>query len=129
MWVSVQLECAVCCDTRAWQGDEEDGLVKFFKISSFGKAISFFEQAYSQPFPFELSFLSQREEVVMKWVRQMPNTVKVSERERKRVRFSRPESILALQALHTLMKLSFQLEPPSGRELKASVYKKYWEKD
>lgn len=30
------------------KGDEEDGLLKFYKVISFGKAIGFIEQAYSQ---------------------------------------------------------------------------------
>lgn len=35
----------------------------------------------------------------------------------------------AVKSLHTLMKLSFKLEPPTTRELKASVYKKYLQND
>ncbi len=45
------------------KGDEEAGLLKFFKMTSFGKAISFIEKAYCQPFPFEGAFPSEREEV------------------------------------------------------------------
>jgi len=86
------------------KGDEEGGLLKFFKVVSFGKAINFIEQAYSQPFPFETqrSELSERELKIYNFVQQMPNTVK-----------STP----------ILMKMSFDVQSPSARELKMSLYK------
>jgi hypothetical protein len=86
------------------KGDEDEGLIKFFKIYSFGKAISFIEKAYSQPFAFESTFPSERQTLIMKWMLQMPNAVK---------------------SLSVLMRMSFAMEPPSGRELKGSIYKKY----
>ena len=84
------------------KGDEEDGLVKFFKIVSFGKAIHFIEQAYSQQFPFEKLVIGERDAHILEWLAQMPNTVK---------------------SVQALMKRSFQIERPTEKELKASVYK------
>jgi hypothetical protein len=84
------------------KGDEHDGLLKFFKIVSFGKAIHFIEQAYSQPFPFEGDNLSERENLIDQFVSSMPNAVK--------------STVL-------LMKISFEVQKPTTKELKTSLYK------
>ena len=86
------------------KGDEDDGLLKFFKLVSFGKAVHFIEQAYSHPFPFEMEHtnLTEREAAVENFFTQMPNAVK--------------STVL-------LMKLSFDVQPPSAREIKTSLYR------
>jgi hypothetical protein len=82
------------------KGDEEDGIIKFFKLVSFGKAIHFIEKAYSIPFPFENAV--DRDQKLQAWVTSMPNAVK--------------STVL-------LMKMSFALEKPSTKEAKSSLYK------
>ena len=85
------------------KGDEDDGLCKFFKLVSFGKAIHFIEQAYSIPFEFEkAASASEKDAVLNNWVTHLPNAVK--------------STVL-------LMKMSFDLEKPSAKEAKTSLYK------
>ena len=86
------------------KGDEEDGLLKFFKLVSFGKAVHFVEQAYSQPFPFEAerTKMTEREQMTQNFFQQMPNAVKNTT---------------------LLMKMSFDVQRPSIKEAKNTLYK------
>ena len=86
------------------KGDDDDGLLKFFKIVSFGKAVHFIEQAYLHPFEFEMERgkLTEREILSEMYFSKMPNAVTV---------------------VPLLMRMSFEVQPPSGRESKNTLYK------